>query len=276
MKKRAFERVNSNLHLSFSYNNSAHSGIVTNLSENGMRINTIDCPPYKAKFEVLFPVEGDILSLPAKVKRLVKRHDVVDGMGVEILIPSEQYLNFVRNLKWESSVIRSEKTNQATSIYTCKICGHIAFEQMPTECPICRASIENFENNPDALKRPQDPENLTEFEKHHIPVINISKKTDSASDNGYNVYVKVGEIEHTMKIEDHISFIDYYVHAADIKKRCLGRMILRCDKIHPSVMFYLNNVSSANLTVISSCTAHGSWISQTEIQNSSENCPNFS
>lgn len=267
MKKRAFERVTSSNQLSFSYNNTVYSGIVTDLSENGMRINTNDCPPFKSKLEVLFPLEGDVLTLPVQVKRLVKLHDVVDAMGVEILNPSVKYLNFVRNIKWDLSVIKSEKTNQEGCIYTCKICGHISFEQMPTECQICRASIENFENNPDAIKRPQDPENLTEFEKKHIPIITISKANDSTADSGFDVNIKVGEIRHTMKIEDHITFIDYYLQSLDIKKRCLGRVLLRCDKIQPSVTFYLNDVTSAKLTVISNCTAHGSWMSQTYIQN---------
>lgn len=265
MKKRAFERVTSSHQLSFSYNNAVYSGIVTNLSENGMRINANDCPPFKSKFEVLFPLEEDVLTLSVQVKRLVKRHDVVDAMGVEILNPSMKYLKFVRDLKWESSAILSKKTNQEASIYTCKICGHISFEQMPTECPICRASIENFEKNPDAVKRPQDPDILTEFEKEHIPVINISKTNDFTADGDYVVNIQVGEISHTMKIEDHITFIDYYLQAPDIKKRCLGRVILRCGKFQPSVSFYLNDVTSAKLTVISSCTAHGSWMSQIEI-----------
>ncbi len=138
---------------------------------------------------------------------------------------------------------------------------------MPIECPICRASVENFENNPDAIKRPQDPENLTEFEKKHIPIINISKVNYPASDDGYNVHVKVGEVDHAIKIEDHITFIDYYLQSSEIKKRCLGRVILRCDKVQPSVTFYLNDVTSAKLTVISNCTAHGSWMNQIEIQN---------
>ena len=192
MKKRAFERVSSCLQLSFSYNNAVYSGIVTNLSENGMRINTNGCPPFKLKFEVLFPLEKDVLTLPVQVKRLIKRHDVIDGMGVEILNPSMKYLKYVRNLKWESSDILSKKTNQGASIYTCKICGHIAFEQMPTECPICRASIENYEKNPDAIKRPKDPDILTEFEKEHIPVINISKTNDLTADGDYVVNIQVG------------------------------------------------------------------------------------
>src|SRR5512139_147196 len=112
MKKRAFERVTSRHQLSFSYNNAVYSGIVTNLSENGMRINANDCPPFKSKFEVLFPLEEDVLTLSVQVKRLVKKHDVVDAMGVEILNPSMKYLKFVRDLKWEFSAILSNKTNQ--------------------------------------------------------------------------------------------------------------------------------------------------------------------
>jgi superoxide reductase len=268
MKKRAFERVRSSLHLSFSYDNSVYSGVVTDLSENGMRINAHGCcPPYHSRFDVLFPVEGEVLMLPAKVKRLVKQHGSVDAMGVELLNPSMKYLKFVRDLKWESSFVHSKKKDGEASIYTCKSCGHIAFEQLPTECPICSASIENFENNPYAINKPQDPQSLTEFEKNHVPVINISRTIDPAPDNGYNVYVKIGEIGHTMKIDDHITFIDYYLQSSEIKKRCLGRVLLRCDKIQPSVTFYISNVTSANLTVISSCIAHGNWMSQTEIRN---------
>jgi superoxide reductase len=265
MKKRAFERVNSNLQLSFSYNNSVYSGKVTNLSENGMCITTNNCPPFKSTLEVLFPLNEEVLMLPAKVKRLLKRHELVDAMGVELLNPSMKYLNFVRDFKWESSVMPSKNTNQGVGIYTCKICGHIAFEQMPTECPICWASIENIENNPDAIKRPQYPDNLTEFEKKHIPVINISKINYPASDDGHNVHVKVGEIVHSMDIEDHITFIDYYLQSLEIRKRCLGRVLLRCSKIQPAVSFHISNVTSAKLTVVSNCSSHGSWMSQTEI-----------
>jgi len=264
MKKRAFERVTSSHRLSFSYNNALYSGIVTNLSENGMRIDSKNCPPFKSKFDVLFPLEEDVLTLQAQVKRLVKRQDVTDAMGVEILNPSMKYLQFVRDLKWETSVKGSEEKNQERNMYKCNLCGHIAFEQMPTECPICRSAIENFEKNPDAIKRPQDPENLTDFEKEHIPIINISK-TNDAADWEYIVNIQVGEIGHAMMIENHITFIDYYLQAPNIKKRCLGRVMLRCDKFQPSVSFYLNDVTSAKLTVISSCTAHGCWMSQTEI-----------
>ena len=130
---------------------------------------------------------------------------------------------------------------------------------------MCIASIENFEINPDAIKKPADFENLSEFEKQHIPIITISKAYGSISGDGYNVHIKVGETKHPMKIEDHITFIDYYIQASDIKKRCLGRVILRCAKFQPSVTFYISNVTSAKLTVISNCTAHGSWMSQTEI-----------
>jgi len=265
MKKRAFERVTSSHRLSFSYNNTVHTGIVTNLSENGMRINTNNCPPHKSKFDVLFPIGEDVLTLPVQVKRLVKRQDVTDAMGVEIMNPSMQYLQFVKKLRWEVSFQKSEKTDEERNMYSCELCGHIAFEQMPTECPICRSSIENFKKNPDAIKRPQDPGNLTDFEKAHVPIINISKSNDVAADGEYIVNIQVGEIYHAMLAENHITFIDYYLQATNIKKRCLGRVTLRCDKFQPSVSFYLNDVISAKLTVISSCTAHGCWMSQTEL-----------
>ena len=112
MKKRAFERVDSSIQVRFSYGNSIYPGIVNNLSENGMRIRTNNCLPFKSKFEVHFPATEEVVTLPAKVIRLVKSNDFFYAMGVELLNPSMKYLKYVRDFKWESSVILSKKTNQ--------------------------------------------------------------------------------------------------------------------------------------------------------------------
>jgi hypothetical protein len=75
-----------------------HSGTVTNLSENGMFINTEGiCFPEDSQFEVRISLKEEDFDLPVKLSRSVKI-DGHCGMGVEILYPSGKYNDFVENL----------------------------------------------------------------------------------------------------------------------------------------------------------------------------------
>ena len=86
--------------------------------------------------------------------------------------------------------------------FVCRVCGHVAFEQAPVDCPVCKAPIENFDNNPEAIHMPEDPSNLSETEKKHIPMIVISKECRLiTSGECVDIHVKVGEIEHVLDEE---------------------------------------------------------------------------
>lgn len=149
--------------------------------------------------------------------------------------------------------------------FVCKVCRHIEFDKAPKECPVCRASIENFENYPEAIKRPVDAGNLSEMEKKHIPVITISKDSGLIpSSECIDVHVKVGEILHGMEIEDYITFIDYYVTDANIKKKYISRTGLRSNKNRPTTVLQFNNLTSGILTVVANCSTHGSWMTKAD------------
>jgi desulfoferrodoxin (superoxide reductase-like protein) len=265
MKKRAFERIPSDTQINFSFMDTIYEGVVTNVSNNGMYITTEKCLPRKSSFEILLPYKEEVLKLPAQVKRVIERHGFCDAMGVKLLNPPIPYLEFVGISRLDSSKHLKTEKQAMNQYYVCNICRHIVFDKPPFHCPICSTSIENFENIPDAIKRPESSEKMSEFEKTHTPVITVSKESALYTDGSCDVLIKVGKIEHEMKIEDFITYIDFYITAAHFNKRYIGRVNLRCDKFKPSVILHLLDVHSTELTVISNCNAHGNWIAQTEL-----------
>lgn len=261
MKKRDFERIPVNIQAEFFYGNKMNTGTVTNLSKNSMYINTKICLPFKSEFEVLIPFKDEMLKVPVIVKSFVQSDDIYNGMDVELLNLPQNYLEFVDSLKKKS--VKSLKTvKREMKTFVCKVCRHIEFDDAPMECPICRASLEDFENNPAAIKRPEDADNLSEMEKKHIPDITVLKNSSLIPSSEIDVYVKVGEIEHGMEIDDYINFIDYYVTDANIKKKCISRIGLTCVNIRPTIMLQFNNLTSGIFAIISNCSAHGSWMTK--------------
>jgi superoxide reductase len=144
--------------------------------------------------------------------------------------------------------------------YICQVCGHIAFDQAPVDCPVCKMPIENFENVPEAIKKPLDIENLNDDDKMHIPVVQVSRECDAISHAGYiDVHIKVGEIEHEMISEHFINFIDVYVD-----KIYIMRAMLTPKRSHPAISLYLN-VNSGRLIVIGNCNVHGNWMTKVHL-----------
>jgi len=99
MQRRAFERIPANIDVKFFCGNSIYSGTVTNLSENGLFIDTTMCLPFDSKLEILIVVEGEILKVPVKVSRIAKTDDYYHGMGVELLDSSPNYLEFINLIR---------------------------------------------------------------------------------------------------------------------------------------------------------------------------------
>lgn len=73
-------------------------GTVMNLSEKGMFISTRDMDfPFHSRFNVAFPLEDRMLTIPVAMRRLLRSGDTYNGMGVEIVVPPQEYLAFVNN-----------------------------------------------------------------------------------------------------------------------------------------------------------------------------------
>ena len=98
VNKRAFERTPANLE--FRCFDVDAFGTVKNLSENGMFITSKKISfPLESQFEVSFPLKNEKLKIPVKISRITKSNGYYDGIGVELLKPNQQYLNFVHELK---------------------------------------------------------------------------------------------------------------------------------------------------------------------------------
>lgn len=144
--------------------------------------------------------------------------------------------------------------------FVCQVCGHIAFDEAPVECPVCGMAIENFENEPDAIKKPSDPDNLNETEKMHIPVIDVKRECGLTPDvSCIDVHIKVGESMHVMESEHLIDFIDFYIN-----KRYVTRVSMTRKVLYPAARFHLN-VNEGVITVVANCNVHGHWMTKVNL-----------
>ena len=144
--------------------------------------------------------------------------------------------------------------------FVCKVCGFISINgKAPENCPVCHAPKTAFQEKEDAIKTPQDPNNLTELEKKHIPVITIVKKCGLIPEGCQDVHAKIGEIQHPMQPEHYIVHIDFY-----IDNEFISRMILTPDKLNPAAALHLK-VTSGKFTAIELCNLHGAWIKEVDL-----------
>ena len=144
--------------------------------------------------------------------------------------------------------------------FVCQVCRHIAFDEAPVECPVCGMAIENFENVTNALMAPVDPENPTEFEKKHIPVIQLDRACTSGSGGACtDVHIKIGEIEHVIETEHYINFVDIY-----IDRKYFSRILFTPKRIYPSVHLHVN-ADKGMFSVIAHCNVHGNWRSKLKL-----------
>ena len=97
MKKRAFERIPVDFEVRLPCGNMFYSGTVLNLSEKGMFISTKRIYPVDSILNI--QMEKETVYLLARVKSFKKTDGNSDGIGVEILNPPQNYLEFVSSLK---------------------------------------------------------------------------------------------------------------------------------------------------------------------------------
>jgi len=74
-------------------------GTIKNISANGMYITSKQIRfPLASQFDVRIPLNGNELKVPVKICRITKSNGYYDGMGVEILSPSQKYSDFINCL----------------------------------------------------------------------------------------------------------------------------------------------------------------------------------
>ena len=102
MKSRAFERVAANIPVRFSCCDVDYTGIMIDVSENGMYISTHEMSfPFDSRLEIIIPLNAKILKVPVEVSRITKAGNVFNGMGLHLPDAPDDYLDFVRQIKSE-------------------------------------------------------------------------------------------------------------------------------------------------------------------------------
>lgn len=71
---------------------------VTNLSETGMFISEVTGFAEDSQFDISIPLKEGVLHVPGKLVRLSKINGSKNGIGVELMDPPQNYLEFVENL----------------------------------------------------------------------------------------------------------------------------------------------------------------------------------
>lgn len=99
MEKRSSERIDTNVEVNFNCGNSIRHGTVTNLSARGMFIYTKIEFPFDLSFDLHLNLENKMIRTPVTVKRIARTDNYYGGIGVELLNPSRNYLEFINRLK---------------------------------------------------------------------------------------------------------------------------------------------------------------------------------
>ena len=97
MEKRAFERIPIHLNVRVHTGDSLHSGLVTNLSENGIYFISGATLSSGLNIEVSIPFKQDVLKVPVKIVRTKKTGYLFDGFAAELLNSSQDYIEFAHS-----------------------------------------------------------------------------------------------------------------------------------------------------------------------------------
>jgi len=105
MERRALKRIPSDVKSSFFCNETDYFGTITDISENGMHIKTNNISfPIESLVDIVIEIKTMLLNVPVKICRLSKSGDVYDGIGVRVLHPVHEYLEYVKTLKSKLSI----------------------------------------------------------------------------------------------------------------------------------------------------------------------------
>ena len=144
--------------------------------------------------------------------------------------------------------------------FVCKVCTYISINgSAPQRCPVCGAPAASFVEKDDAIMTPQDPDNLRDLEKKHIPVITIVKKCGLIPEGCQDAHAKIGQIQHPMQADHFIQHIDFYIN-----NEFISRVHLTPDKLNPAAALHLK-VGSGKFIALVLCNLHGVWMNEADL-----------
>jgi hypothetical protein len=106
MERRSSERIPTNLYVRFFYNKTVHTGIVTNLSSNGMCIETRMHIPLESRLEIYMLVKEAHLKISVKVSWQIRKNDRCCGMGIQLNQQQQHYKSLVESVRSTFFILR--------------------------------------------------------------------------------------------------------------------------------------------------------------------------
>ena len=97
IEKRAYKRKSARIGIRLAIGNMFYTGLITNLSEYGMFIRTKVCPSPESVFIIIIPHDNKMLNVVAQLKRVTKTGDFCEGIGIEIISPAMEYIEYIRS-----------------------------------------------------------------------------------------------------------------------------------------------------------------------------------
>lgn len=98
IQRRTAHRKTVNIGIRYFFSNTNYSGIVTDLSVQGMFNQSFITLPSGALFPIIIRNEREVLIEHVRVRHLANKNNDIRGMGVEILYPSQGYSEFVNKV----------------------------------------------------------------------------------------------------------------------------------------------------------------------------------
>jgi hypothetical protein len=99
MGTRTFDRIPVLIDVEINCNNMVVTGALINISEHGMFIRTDRMPsPLQSQIEITIPLKEEAIHVSGKLVREENTQGYYNGVGVEVLNPSQNYLDFIDNL----------------------------------------------------------------------------------------------------------------------------------------------------------------------------------
>jgi superoxide reductase len=141
------------------------------------------------------------------------------------------------------------------SLFSCQVCGHVAFNGAPEKCPVCMAT--QFMQKDDLFK--ESAEKSKEAAVKHVPSITVKKECKLIPEVGcVDVLVRIGQTLHPMEAKHYIMSIDCY-----LDNQYVARVLLT-PGVNPAACFHLRN-TGAKVTIVEHCNIHGFWMAEAAV-----------
>ena len=96
---RTVDRIPVLIDVKINYDKSVYIGTLLNISESGMFIRTNKMPsPLQSQIEISILLNEEVIRVSGKLVREENIRGYYNGIGVEVLNPPQNYMDFIDNL----------------------------------------------------------------------------------------------------------------------------------------------------------------------------------